>query len=85
MNYLEKFKEKCKLDDAFMDKVNFLFEKLLSFGYIDHMSINKLAKKLYNNIDFVFLSPDKVHDYKTGYYDSIKKELYIKISPRFCI
>ena len=80
MNYLEKFKEKCKLDDAFMDKVNFLFEKLLSFGYIDHMSINKLAKKLYNNIDFVFLSPDKVHDYKTGYYDSIKKELYIKDS-----
>ena len=78
MNYLEKFKEKCKLDDEFMEKVNFLFEKLLSFGYIDHFNVNKLAKKLYNNVDIVFLNPDKVHDYKTGYYDAIKKELYIK-------
>lgn len=78
MNYLDKFKEKCKLSDEFMEKVNYLFEKLLSFGYIDNMNANKLAKKLYNNVNVVFLSPDKVHDYKTGYYDAIKKELYIK-------
>ncbi len=78
MNYLDKFKEKCKLSDEFMEKVNYLFEKLLSFGYIDNMNVNKLAKKLYNNVNVVFLSPDKVHDYKTGYYDAIKKELYIK-------
>ena len=78
MNYLDKFKEKCKLDDKFIDKINYLFEKLIAFGYIDHYNINKLAKKLYNNVDFVFLGPDKVHDFKTGYYDAIKKELYIR-------
>ena len=78
MNYLDKFKEKCKLDDKFIDKINYLFEKLIAFGYIDHYNINKLAKKLYNNVDFVFLGPDKVHDIKTGYYDAIKKELYIR-------
>ncbi len=78
MNYLEKFKEKCKLDNSFIEKVDFLFEKLVSFGYIDSISVNKLAKKLYTNINSVFLSSDKTHDYKTGYYDAIKKELYVK-------
>lgn len=78
MNYLEKFKEKCKLNNDFIEKVDFLFEKLVSFGYVDKLNINKLAKKLYNNVDAVFLSSDKTHDYKKGYYDAIKKELYIK-------
>lgn len=78
MNYLEKFKEKCKLNNDFISKVDFLFEKLVSFGYVDRLNINKLAKKLYNNVDAVFLSADKTHDYKKGYYDAIKKELYIK-------
>ena len=80
MNYLEKFKEKCKLDDKFIEKINFLFEKLVNFGYLDNLNISKLSKKLYNNVDAVFLSSDKTHDYKTGYYDAIKKELYIKDS-----
>ena len=78
MDYLEKFKQKCRLNDNFIDKVNFLFEKLIKFGYIESVNINKLAKKLYTNVDAVFLSSDKLHDYKTGYYDAIKKELYIK-------
>ena len=80
MNYLEKFKEKCKLDDKFIEKINFLFEKLVNFGYLDNLNVSKLYKKLYNNVDAVFLSSDKTHDYKTGYYDAIKKELYIKDS-----
>ena len=56
MNYLEKFKEKCKLDDKFIEKINFLFEKLVNFGYLDNLNISKLSKKLYNNVDAVFLS-----------------------------
>ena len=78
MNYLEKFKEKCKLTDDFIEKIDFLFEKLVSFGYVDSININKLAKRLYNNVNAVFLSSDKTYDYKTGYYDAITKELYIK-------
>lgn len=78
MDYLEKFKEKCKLNNDFIEKVDFLFEKLVHFGYIDRVNINKLAKKLYTNIDAVFLNSDKNYDFKTGYYDAITKELYIK-------
>ena len=78
MDYLQKFKEKCKVNDIFMDKVNFLFERLLHFGYVDKLNISKLEKKLYNNIDTVYVSSDETKDYKTGYYDAITKELYIK-------
>lgn len=78
MDYLEKFKEKCKLDNDFISKVDFLFERLIHFGYIDKTNVNKLAKKLYNNINAVFINTNKTHDYKTGFYDAITKELYIK-------
>ncbi len=78
MDYLKKLQEKCKLTRDFMEKLDFLFEKLVSFGYIDKLDINKLEKKLYNNIDAVFFTADKSYDFKTGYYDAIKKELYIK-------
>ena len=78
MDYLQKFKEKCKVNDIFMDKVNFLFERLLHFGYIDRLSVSKLEKKLYMNVDTVYVSSEETKDYKTGYYDAITKELYIK-------
>lgn len=78
MDYLDKFKEKCKLNNDFIEKVNYLFERLVHFGYIDKLNINKLAKKLYNNVNTVFLSADKTNDYKTGYYDAITKELYVR-------
>ena len=78
MDYLQKFKEKCKVNDIFMDKVSFLFERLLHFGYVDKLNISKLEKKLYTNIDTVYVSSDETKDYKTGYYDAITKELYIK-------
>ena len=78
MDYLAKFKEKCKLNDDFINKIDFLFEKLVNFGYVNSLTVNKLAKNLYTNVNAVFLNSDEVHDYKTGYYDAIKKELYIK-------
>lgn len=78
INYLEKLKEKCQLEDNFIDIINQIFDKLISFGYITNKQVKKLEKKLYDNIDTVFLGQDIAVDYKTGYYDSVKKELYIK-------
>ena len=78
MDYLQKFKEKCKVNDIFMEKVNFLFERLVHFGYVDRLSVSKLEKKLYMNVDTVYVSSDETRDYKTGFYDAITKELYIK-------
>lgn len=78
MDYLDKLKEKCKLNNDFIKKINYLFERLVHFGYIDKLNVNKLAKKLYNNVNTVFLSSDRNNDYKTGYYDAITKELYVR-------
>ncbi len=78
MDYLDKLKEKCKLNNDFIEKINYLFERLVHFGYIDKLNVNKLAKKLYNNVNTVFLSSDRNNDYKTGYYDAITKELYVR-------
>ena len=78
MNYLEKLKEKCNLEDNFMNIIYQIFDKLLSFGYITRRQERNLEKKLYDNIDVVIFGNDTVVDYKSGYYDAIKKELYIK-------
>lgn len=76
--YLKKLKEKCDLPDKFIDKVLELFEKLIEFGYISRHSVNKLSKKLYENIDTVILSDTQKYDYKSGYYDAGRKVLYIR-------
>ena len=34
MNYLDKLKEKCKVEERFYSIVEGIFEKLLEFGYI---------------------------------------------------
>ena len=76
--YLEKLKDKCKLDIKLYNIINDVFSKLVNFGYITNSQIKNLEKKLYNNIDVVYIGDDIKIDYKTGYYDSIKKELYLK-------
>lgn len=78
MNYLDKLKEKCNLNDEFMSIIYQIFDKLSSFGYISKKQQKLLEKKLYNNIDVVIFGNDIAIDYKSGYYDAIKKELYIK-------
>ena len=78
INYLEKLKEKCIVNKEFYDIVEDIFNKLLEFGYTTPKKVKKLQKKLYDNIDVVLLGGDVKADYKTGYYDSVKKELYIK-------
>lgn len=78
MNYLDKLKEKCDLSNEFMDIVSNIFTKLIEFGYITSRTSRLLERRLYENIDVVLFDADTSHDYKTGYYDAVKKELYIK-------
>ncbi len=78
INYLEKLKEKCNVNNEFIDVVDELFEKLIYFGYITSSEKKKLQKKLFDNINTVLIGNDISLDYKSGYYDSIKKELYIR-------
>lgn len=78
MNYLNRLKEKCNLNNEFMDVVYNIFNKLIEFGYITSRTSKILERRLYENIDVVLFDADVSHDYKTGYYDAVKKELYIK-------
>ncbi|MCX8074322.1 MAG: hypothetical protein N2749_01890 [Clostridia bacterium] len=78
INYLNKLKDKCNLNDEFIDIIKEIFAKLIDFGYISTYTSNVLAKKLYKNIDVIIFGNEKNIDYKSGYYDAVKKELYIK-------
>ena len=78
ITYLEKLKDKCNMDDKLYNIFLDVFDKLLNFGYITHSQIKSLQKKLYNNIDTICIGDDIKIDYKTGYYNPIKKELYLK-------
>lgn len=78
MDYLASFKEKCGVDDKFCDNVKNLVEKLIDFGYINKLHAKNLYKKLYENVDLVIFGKDSNLDYKSGYFDAVRKELYIK-------
>lgn len=77
-NYLDKLKEKCNADDRLFVIINNIFDKLLDFSYITKHQMKKLQKKLYDNIDTILIGNEANVDYKSGYYDAVKKELYIK-------
>lgn len=77
-NYLDKLKVKCNMDDKLFEIINDIFDKLLDFSYITKRQVKKLQKKLYENIDTILIGNDVNIDYKSGYYDAVKKELYIK-------
>lgn len=77
-NYLDKLKEKCNIDNKLFEIVNDIFDKLVNFSYINKYQSNKLQKRLYNNIDTILIGNEVNIDYKSGYYDAVKKELYIK-------
>ena len=78
MDYLASFKEKCGVDDKFCGNVKNLVEKLIDFGYINKLHAKILYKKLYENVDLVIFGKDSNLDYKSGYFDAVRKELYIK-------
>ena len=77
-NYIQKLKEKTKAPSKFFEIVNDLLDKLIEFGYISKRQKKKLEKKLFLNIDTIIFADQKRIDYKSGYYDAVKKELYIK-------
>lgn len=78
INYLEKLQEKCNIPDRFMSVITSLFDRLVDFGYVSNSGTKKLTKKLYDNVDTLILGKTIGLDYKSGYYDAVKKELYIK-------
>ena len=78
VNYLDKLQEKCTISDDFMDVINSLFDRLVDFGYISQKQVKKLSKNLYDNVDNIIIGKTVGLDYKSGYYDAVKKELYIK-------
>lgn len=78
VNYLDKLQEKCQISDEFMTIITSLFDRLIDFGYINQGKAKKLTKKLYDNVDTLILGKTVGLDYKSGYYDAVKKELYIK-------
>ena len=78
VNYLDKLQEKCQISDEFMTIITSLFDRLIDFGYINQGKAKKLTKKLYDNVDTLILGKTIGLDYKSGYYDAVKKELYIK-------
>ena len=77
-NYLKKLQKKCKVYDKLIDIIQDLIDKLVNFGYISSFDETKITKKLFNNIDTIITGDLTGLDYKSGYYDAMKKELYIK-------
>lgn len=74
----EAFKEKFDLSDNLINTINIFFEKLLTYGYISTSQKNKLIRKLYENINEIYIGTNSTYDYKTGFYDANQKILYIK-------
>ena len=77
-DYLKKLQKKCDIDENLMVVIKDLIDKLIKFGYISSMEYGKISKKLFDNIDTVITGDINGLDYKTGYYDAMKKELYIR-------
>ncbi len=78
LNYLNKLKEKCNINDELFQIINDMFDKLLNFSYISKYQARELQKRLYKNIDVLLIGNEVSIDYKSGYYDAVKKELYLK-------
>lgn len=72
------FKEKLNTSDYFVSVVESLFARLIDFEYISSSKASSLVQTLYNNIQDVRFGNNSLYDFKSGYYDANKKELYIK-------
>ena len=74
---LTLFKEKHNLDNYFVSVIESLLEKLVEFEYIPHSKVSYFIDKLLDNITDIRFGQNNSYDYKSGYYDANKKELYI--------
>lgn len=72
------FKEKYHTNDYFASVVESLFNKLVEFEYITNSKVEFYFNKLMQNVDEIRFGDKNTYDYKSGYYDANKKELYIK-------
>ncbi len=75
---LTLFKEKYNTSDYFVSVVESLFSKLVEFEYIPGSKVSYYINKLIENINEIRFGSNNTYDYKSGYYDANKKELYIK-------
>lgn len=75
---LTLFKEKYNVSDYFVSVVESLFNKLVEFEYIPNSKVGTYINKLINNVNEIHIDNNNIYDYKSGYYDANKKELYIK-------
>ena len=75
---LTLFKEKFNVSDYFLSVVESLLNRLVEFEYIPNSKVSTLVDILCNNIDEIHFGNNSSYDYKSGYYDANKKELYIK-------
>ena len=75
---LTLFKEKYNTSDYFISVIESLLTRLVDFEYIPHSKVSSLICTLYENILDVRFGQNNIYDFKSGYYDANKKELYIK-------
>ena len=76
--YLNSLKDKLRLSNEVVDILYELLEKLRLAGYVSKSKEMDLVDKLYENVDRVLIGTEASEDFKSGYYDAYKKELYIK-------
>lgn len=72
------FKEKLNTNDYFISVVESLLTRLVDFEYVSNSKISNLLEILNNNIKEIRFGTNNLYDFKSGYYDANKKELYIK-------
>lgn len=72
------FKEKLNTSDYFVSVVESLFTRLIDFEYISNSKVSNLVQTLQDNIHDIRFGNNSLYDFKSGYYDANKKELYIK-------
>ena len=75
---LTLFKEKFNTSDYFVGVAESLIDRLLEFEYISAFKLNSYINKLFDNISELRIDTNNKYEYKSGYYDANKKELYIK-------
>ncbi len=75
---LEHFKETLNASDYFVGITESLIDKLLEYEYISSFKLSHYLRKLTDNIAELRIDTNNPYEYKTGYYDANKKEMYIK-------
>jgi len=75
---LTLFKEKYNISDYFISTIESLLNRLIEFEYVSNTKTSTLLDVLVKNIQEIRFGKDNIYDFKSGYYDANKKELYIK-------